>query len=134
MVTNIVSQFSFSAVYIYTKNKLLYIFSFDDYCLGGSEVDRRMNLFYLQVKHLPGKLPNRECVTFGKTSGFHPTQNHWTEKIENLLPAGGTTWSSSLGLVRFQIFFITARSSSLAWSILPGNFFLNDWLGYRAWK
>ena len=59
------------------KNNHYYVFfSFDNYCLRGSGLDRRMSLFYLQVKHLPGKLPNRECVTFGKTSGFHPTQNH----------------------------------------------------------
>lgn len=31
-----------------------------------------------------------------------------------LLPAGGTTWSRSLGLVRFQIRLMTALNSSLA--------------------
>ena len=43
-----------------------------------------------------------------------------------LLPAGGTTWSRSLGLVRFQIFLITARSSSLAWSMLPSVLILRE--------
>ena len=43
-----------------------------------------------------------------------------------LLPAGGTTWSRSLGLVRFQIFLMTARSSSLAWSMLPSVLILSE--------
>ena len=34
-------------------------------------------------------------------------------------PAGGTTWSSSFMLVRFQIFLMMARSSSLACSRFP---------------
>lgn len=38
--------------------------------------------------------------------------DHWP-------PAGGTTWSSSFMLVLFQIFLITALSSSLACSRLP---------------
>jgi len=41
------------------------------------------------------------------------------EKRKNLLPAGGTTWSSNFMLVLFQIFFITDLSSSFAWSIFP---------------
>ena len=41
------------------------------------------------------------------------------EKRRDLLPAGGTTWSSNLLFVRFQIFLITDLSSSFAWSMLP---------------
>lgn len=41
-------------------------------------------------------------------------------------PTGGTTWSSSLGLVRFQIFLMMARSSSLASSIFPSVLILSD--------
>jgi len=41
------------------------------------------------------------------------------EKRKNLLPAGGTTWSSNFMLVRFHIFFMTVLSSSFAWSIIP---------------
>lgn len=36
-------------------------------------------------------------------------------------PIGGMTWSSSFILVRFQIFLIIARNSSLACSKLPGQ-------------
>lgn len=41
------------------------------------------------------------------------------ETGKHLPPAGGTTWSSSFMLVRFQIFLIMARSSSLACSRFP---------------
>lgn len=43
------------------------------------------------------------------------------DKILHSPPAGGTTWSSSFILVRFQIFLIIALSSSLACSRLPAG-------------
>lgn len=42
-------------------------------------------------------------------------------------PAGGTTWSSSFMLVRFQIFLMMARSSSLACSRFPVGGTQADW-------
>lgn len=42
-------------------------------------------------------------------------------KRRDLPPAGGATWSKSLVLVLFQIFLMTALSSSLHWSILPAH-------------
>lgn len=47
----------------------------------------------------------------------------WNE-IDSIPPGGGTTWSSSLGLVRFHIFLITARNSVFASSIFPSVFIL----------
>lgn len=44
----------------------------------------------------------------------------------NSLPAGGTTWSKSLGLVLFQIFLMTALNSSLAWSMFPSTFIFSE--------
>lgn len=59
-----------------------------------------------QASCKPGGLKNRtsaECAEIGEHSP----------------PAGGTTWSSSFMLVRFQIFLIMARNSSLACSRFP---------------
>ena len=47
---------------------------------------------------------------------LYTTRNDWLD----LLPAGGTTWSSNFVEVLFQIFLITTLSSSLAWSMFPG--------------
>lgn len=61
------------------------------------------------------------------TLGFLETSTETNMLVKSYLgnklhwpPAGGTTWSSSFMLVFFQIFLITARSSSLACSRLPG--------------
>ena len=66
--------------------------------------------WYLQKGNDTSERYQQNCI---------PRRTTERKKIENLLPAGGTTWSSSFGLVRFQIFFITARSSSLAVSMFP---------------
>lgn len=52
--------------------------------------------------------------------GKRQTFTDW-DRILHSPPAGGTTWSSSFMLVRFQIFLIIALSSSLACSRLPAG-------------
>lgn len=59
---------------------------------------------------------SRTCQVGKKTETFKV----W-DKILHSPPAGGTTWSSSFILVRFQIFLIIALSSSLACSRLPAG-------------
>lgn len=67
---------------------------------------------------------------FGVALLATPTQGgfQWTFPglITHSLPAGGTVWSNSLALVRFQIFLMTARSSSLHVSIFPSTFIFSD--------
>lgn len=60
-----------------------------------------------------------------KLSLYDPITQHDTFP-QTSPPPGGTTWSSSLGFVRFQIFFMTARSSSLASSMFPSVLILSD--------
>lgn len=48
------------------------------------------------------------------------------DKTANIPPGGGTTWSRSFGLVRFQIFLITALNSAFASSMLPSDFMCNE--------
>lgn len=77
------------------------------------------------------ELAHRHFVVHCKKNRFGDEKYlaKWFIQIFKLLrvpPGGGTTWSRSFGLVRFQIFFMTARNSAFASSMLPSVFIRSD--------